>query len=275
MDKMSNRILQITCAIIALFVAIQAFQLFRFANKTANKLSNIELTFAEIPETSEKLSKIDSMRLHWKKEKIDKLPSIYEKLTNSIKEINTAANYYLFIVLGLLVIAFVLPRISTFNLTNGGISFTLQKEIEELKSTNNELQKALVINNIQPNENHPLKTAISDDPQKGRWGGKSISNNRKLSATFSYDEGQEFCKIFLKVESTSPVIKPLKDTVIFHLHDSFINQNPTIFVYNGVAELTLMAWGGFTVGAETDNGTTHLELNLAELDDAPSIIKNL
>ena len=42
---------------------------------------------------------------------------------------------------------------------------------------------------------------------------------------------------------------------------------------NGIATLQLIAYGAFTVGAECDGGTTKLELNLAELPDAPQLFK--
>ena len=42
-----------------------------------------------------------------------------------------------------------------------------------------------------------------------------------------------------------------------------------------MAELALDAWGAFTVGAIADSGLTRLELDLAEIDEAPSSFKSL
>ena len=65
-------------------------------------------------------------------------------------------------------------------------------------------------------------------------------------------------------------------SVQFFLHDTFANSKPVVAVGpNGVAELTLDAWGAFTVGAIADFGLTRLELDLAELDEAPSSFKSL
>lgn len=58
--------------------------------------------------------------------------------------------------------------------------------------------------------------------------------------------------------------------VKFHLHHTFSNPDPVISVQDGEAVLKLTkVYGAFTVGAEADDGNTFLELDLAELSDAP------
>jgi hypothetical protein len=108
-----------------------------------------------------------------------------------------------------------------------------------------------------------------DDPQKGKWGGKAEANGRRLSAKVEASSLPELYKITLTVQSTDEN-NPLAGLVKFHLHNSFRNQHPLIAVQDGKAVLKLsMVYGAFTVGVEADDGKTRLELDLAELDDAP------
>lgn len=110
-----------------------------------------------------------------------------------------------------------------------------------------------------------------DDPQRGRWGGKWRRNGRILSATVTpVPRTQGWYNVRLEVRSTDSENNPLKGHVRFHLHPTFTPQDPVVPVTGGVAALERIAWGAFTVGAEADDGETPLELNLAELEDAPA-----
>jgi hypothetical protein len=112
----------------------------------------------------------------------------------------------------------------------------------------------------------------SNDPWKGRFGGKSVSNQRQLTAKVEPIPGNpDLYSVRLTVSSTDPDINPLRGVVQFFLHPTFNNDKPIISVGpTGRAELNLTAWGAFTVGALTDNGKTRLELDLAELEGAPA-----
>lgn len=145
----------------------------------------------------------------------------------------------------------------------------------DLKEVSKNIQEAFfdvqsAINEIQAKSSHEEKNILSlrgndnNDPQKGQWGGINERNGRKLSATVKPTVGREdLYDVVLKVESTDAA-NPLSGTIKFHLHPTFFNSNPIIFVQDGKAELKLVAWGAFTVGAEADNGDTQLELDLAE-----------
>ncbi len=111
----------------------------------------------------------------------------------------------------------------------------------------------------------------SDDPNKGKFGRDNTANNRILEATVSSIPDQaDLCLVKLKVSSTEPQEKPLSGKVIFHLHPTFTrHEYPVQVNKDGVAELTLTAWGAFTVGAIADDGATRLELDLAEIPGAP------
>lgn len=110
-----------------------------------------------------------------------------------------------------------------------------------------------------------------NDPWKGQFGGKPIANRRKLEAEVSRIAGtSDLFSIRLCVSSTNPTRDPLRGVVQFFLHDTFENYRPIVSVGSkGVAELKLRAWGAFTVGVLADEGRTKLELDLAELEDAP------
>jgi transcription initiation factor IIF auxiliary subunit len=104
------------------------------------------------------------------------------------------------------------------------------------------------------------------DPQKGKWGGNSNddSTHRKLSARIEeITNNNYFRRVILRVESTDPANFPLTDSVTFHLHPTFAKPLIEVKPFENVAEITLVAWGAFTVGAETDNGASRLELDLA------------
>lgn len=113
-----------------------------------------------------------------------------------------------------------------------------------------------------------IENATSSDPNKGRFGGSPIANGRVLSATFAPAESRPgITRVTLAVASLDPK-KPLEGAVTFDLHPTFKQREVRCPVVNGKATLTVLAWGAFTVGATTDDGTT-LELDLAEQPTAP------
>ncbi len=112
---------------------------------------------------------------------------------------------------------------------------------------------------------------VEDDPWKGVFGGFSKSRNRELSAEILPGSTPMHSRIRLGVQSTKPDSDPLRGSVQFFLHSSFRNDRPVVRVSPaGLAELSIDAWGAFTVGAVADAGLTHLELDLAEHPDAPA-----
>ncbi len=114
----------------------------------------------------------------------------------------------------------------------------------------------------------------SDDPQKGKWGGLSETNERKVSAKVESSDIPTLYKVTLEVISTHPNY-PLTGFVKFHLHPSFNNSEPLIAVTDGKATLVLnTVYGAFTAGIEADEGATQLEIDLAELPGIPEEFKD-
>jgi hypothetical protein len=116
----------------------------------------------------------------------------------------------------------------------------------------------------------------ADDPWRGKFGGQAKSRNRVLSASVRPVTGAaDFFNLKLSVASTQPQTDPLRGEVQFFLHDTFLNDRPVVPVNtSGVAELNLVTYGAFTVGASADGGKTKLELDLSEVPDAPADFRN-
>lgn len=100
-----------------------------------------------------------------------------------------------------------------------------------------------------------------DDPQKGKWGGKSTVDGRTLSAEVRAITDDWF-GVTLTVSGTGD--RPLDGSVDFHLHPTFSSPDRRVDVTGGCAKLALGAWGAFTVGAVADGGLTRLELDLSK-----------
>ncbi len=115
---------------------------------------------------------------------------------------------------------------------------------------------------------------VLDDPQKNRWGGQREANGFKISAgkITALKTDSDYFNVPLKVVSTDPK-KPLIGVVRFHLHDTFRPAVEEVKVSNGTAKMSLISYGAFTVGAETEDGTK-LELDLSDSDiEAPNRFK--
>jgi hypothetical protein len=111
-----------------------------------------------------------------------------------------------------------------------------------------------------------------EDPQRGQWGGRAERNNRRLSAAITaLDDG--WFNVHIEVRSTDPARYPLKGLVRFHLHDTFRKPEVDVMPNKGVAVHEVNAFGPFTVGAEADGGKTQLELDLANVPNAPSAFR--
>jgi MinD-like ATPase involved in chromosome partitioning or flagellar assembly len=100
--------------------------------------------------------------------------------------------------------------------------------------------------------------ANPDDPQKGRWGGSASQSGRTLSAEVS-KVSDDWFNVVLKVTGHE-----LKGDVTFYLHPTFQPNTLTVKPDDGVAKLEMQSFGAFTVGAVADQGSTFLELDLAE-----------
>jgi len=124
-----------------------------------------------------------------------------------------------------------------------------------------------------------MQASIADpgknaDPQKGQWGGKTSSNNRQVTGTVVQSSTDtDLFTISLQVFSTNDNL-PLSGNVIFHLHPSIPQPERTVMADKGVAAISFLAFGPFTVGIECDDKATKLEIDLGkDIKDLPPNFK--
>ncbi|MCA3080335.1 MAG: hypothetical protein ING71_16275 [Rhodocyclaceae bacterium] len=113
-----------------------------------------------------------------------------------------------------------------------------------------------------------------DDANKGRFGGKSISDGCELSAEF---QGANSNSNLTNVTLTVSLPRPMQNDVFvdFWLHDTFQPNIQRVRMDGTTAKLHLAAWGGFTVGVIVQPLGVRLELDLSEAPNAPPSIRDL
>jgi hypothetical protein len=112
------------------------------------------------------------------------------------------------------------------------------------------------------------------DPQKNQWGATSNSNGVKMEATVAPLVGGsinliQLYKVYISVSSSSDI--PLTDgtPVLFALHSTYSNPFRLVTVEKGTANLQLLVYGSFTVGAFVGDTNHPLEYDLATIPNAP------
>ncbi|OYU37997.1 MAG: hypothetical protein CFE33_18225 [Pseudorhodobacter sp. PARRP1] len=108
-----------------------------------------------------------------------------------------------------------------------------------------------------------------DDPQKGRFGGLASRQSYNARAEFVDISSRNWTRINMFVEG--PALDG--DEVLFYLHDSFPKNVWRERFRSGSARLPVTAWGGFTVGIWIPRQRIELELDLAQLPNAPDAIR--
>jgi hypothetical protein len=205
-----------------------------------------------------------------------KISGVNPKAENDDMNIRLDTTFKYFILLfGVFILLTLLPRIKSFDISKDGVKADMYELAKAMNDSQNQQTQAATIPTggkklaeesikaFQLEKIRLSETNNKNDPQKNLWGGSDVNKNRKITANISRITGSEWADILLRVESLDSVKYPLQGIVIFHLHPSFTNPNPVIIVINGIAELKLKAWGAFTVGAECDDKSTTLELDLA------------
>jgi TIR domain-containing protein/pYEATS domain-containing protein involved in immunity/CobQ/CobB/MinD/ParA family nucleotide binding protein len=147
-----------------------------------------------------------------------------------------------------------------------GIEFPPTHTVEEIEALVGQLAQNFA-SGLAESKGVPVEI---DDPQKGQWGGASQRGGRQLTAGVA-DQGNGWFLVGLTVAQVDG--PPLVGEVEFHLHSSFHPSIIRVPVRNGHATLKCPAWGAFTVGASADEGRTQLELDLAQLPDAPVLFR--
>jgi hypothetical protein len=151
----------------------------------------------------------------------------------------------------------------------------------EEKSRQGSLNVKMSTTDASPESSPETSPAMSrpagplSDPNKGRFGGKDTCDGFALNVRFSPTESKKSVVITLIVDADSSVQLDHGVVVWFFLHPTFQPQWIKVMFRGRRAMLTLQTWGGFTVGAWLPAQNVELECDLAELPDAPLIIREL
>ncbi|HYF30945.1 MAG TPA: pYEATS domain-containing protein [Chitinophagaceae bacterium] len=151
-----------------------------------------------------------------------------------------------------------------------------ERDLEEVLKEKEEELNALTATFKEDTERlkSDLKTSKdSNDPHKNQFGGQSKANGREIKANVtptSFDP--DLFTVALEVTSTD-TNRPLTGDVTFYLHPTFRDPVRKVTPVNGVANLSIISYGAFTVGVESDEGKTRLEIDLAQVAGIPEKFK--
>lgn len=126
-----------------------------------------------------------------------------------------------------------------------------------------------VVSFAEAQEPRPNRAPTGTDPQRGNWGGRSERAGRRLSANVE-QLAENWFEVTLEVKRISG--RPLNGEIVFFLHPRIANPQRTVAAELGVASTTFRTESTFTVAATADAGT-QLELDLAQVDDAPEAFR--
>jgi hypothetical protein len=112
-----------------------------------------------------------------------------------------------------------------------------------------------------------------DDPVKGTFGGRSSVRGWTLTATVEKTERRDL--FWIEIVVTAPPHEAKRDRwVRFALHPTFTPDWARVKLKDGWARLERTAIGAFTVGAAIEGVGVKLELDLAEISDAPPLFRS-
>jgi hypothetical protein len=185
-----------------------------------------------------------------------------------------------------------LPYIKTLKVTGlGEIEF--KQAMEEVKSRLDETAETLaatqsaLISGVgkNPSSNDmkgsalPLaedqESILNGDPHRGKFGGSAERDGYRLTGVVRGLKGNsELFEVIVWVEGVSSNKLADGQKVQFYLHPTFRPATSSVSAKEGKATLKRYSWGAFTVGAIVQKSKTNLELDLAQLPDAPAIFKS-
>jgi hypothetical protein len=141
---------------------------------------------------------------------------------------------------------------------------------ESIDGKDQKMKEAVAALELKVKEVLTAKNPGSDpaDIQKGKWGGKSVSGDKQISAVVT---PHSVSGSFYDIAFTISKGKALEEPVALFVHDTFGLPENVIYLKpneKGVAQVTLMAYEAFTVGVLFLDGT-ELELDLNNLPGNP------
>lgn len=157
-------------------------------------------------------------------------------------------------------------NITINEISQGNIGGKLKNQTIEdkiFKSSEELMEKSIKIYSDKENndlDNIEEKEKVND-PLKGKFGMKAETDRAILKATVT-NLPNKLYKINIEVVSKYKE-SPITGFVNFYLHPTFNPKERSIKAENGIAKLTLVSYGSFTLGAECEG--KQMELDLAEL----------
>ncbi len=188
--------------------------------------------------------------------------------------------------IGLLVLSEIAPYLSSFKAGDVEMTFAnitsnkfVELEARVAKLEQNSPNNAGVVADpaMEARKQAPAleraKTA-KDDQWKGRFGGLAERDGFRLRAEFG-KQTSHIADIQMIVETTDGAALSQDAVAEFFIHETFSKDKIVAGFVNGRAELSVIAWGGFTVGVWIPVTGTELELDLSELKNAPTFVRDL
>ena len=112
-----------------------------------------------------------------------------------------------------------------------------------------------------------------NDPNLGRFGGHDTANGYRMKTQFGGDPAGDVVSITMTIEAAPGTQIAPGAVAWFCPHPTFNPQWVKVMFGNDRAVLSLQSWGGFTVGVWLPESEVELESNLAELPDAPRVVR--
>ena len=184
---------------------------------------------------------------------------------------------------GLLLLAEIGPLIKTFKAGGMEVDFVetvgdkfgaLEKRIAQLELIKPPTGSATPRSAVAQAPALKLGVTDTNDPNKGRFGGKASDGGFTLAASFR-GGASGWVDVRLTVTADTTVTLAPRDHAEVFLHDSFDPDRIKALFKDGVAELSVLAYGGFTVGIWIPSHGVQLELDLARVRGAPRVIRDL
>jgi len=113
----------------------------------------------------------------------------------------------------------------------------------------------------------------TDDPNKGRFGGRTECAGYSLTASFEDGDNPDWVTAILLLQAPDTSSIGLGDYAWFFLHPTFSPQRLKVAFRGRRAHLRLRIWGGFTVGVWIPKACIELECDLSKIEGSPHIVR--
>jgi len=184
---------------------------------------------------------------------------------------------------GLLLLAEIAPAVTSFKAAGvevGLVNSSKEKFLEleaRIGSLEAKMQQLAPVATLMKLPEPPAMgrpKAVGNDQWKGRFGGAAEAGGFRLSAGFR-NPSKGWVEIALRVDALTTEVAE-GAVVQFYLHETFVpGVIVALFGEDRSAEISVISYGGFTVGAWIPSPGVELELDLSQVRGAPQIVREL